>query len=117
MKRAIYPGSFDPITLGHLDIVKRISKYFDELIILVANSTSKKYLFSLEERAHLISASLSGLKNVRVDHSSGLTVDYAKANDVEIIIRGLRAVADFEYEMSVANMNKKLYSEIETMII
>ncbi len=116
MRHAIFPGSFDPVTSGHIDVIKRCSKQFDKFTVLVANSTSKKYLFSLDERVALIKEALSN-DQVHVDSFSGLTVDYAKSNKAHCIIRGLRAVADFEYELAMARMNKNLSENIETMMI
>ncbi len=117
MKKAIYPGSFDPITNGHIDIIKRISKQFDEVVVLISESTQKNYLFSVIERKNLIQQCLGDLKNISVDHFNGLTVDYAKKVNAQVIVRGLRAVVDFEYEMTMASMNKKLNSNIETMLV
>lgn len=117
LRRAIYPGSFDPIHLGHLDIIERVSKQFDELVVLVSDSTSKTYLFSATDRMNLVKKELSHLKNVKVDSFSGLTVDYAKKKDAQVIIRGLRAVVDFEYEMTMSSMNQKLNDQIETMLV
>ena len=117
MKSAVYPGSFDPVTLGHLDIIRRVSAVFDQLTVLVAHSNSKQQMFSPEERKQLILESLPDVSNVKVDAYSGLTVDYLKQNKCDVIIRGLRAISDFEYELVMANMNKKLAPEIETMIV
>lgn len=117
MKTAIYPGSFDPITLGHIDIIERISRLYDKVIVLVSHSEEKTGLFTVEERKALIQKSLSNFKNVEVDIHSGLTVDYLKAKKAQVIVRGLRAVVDFEYEMTMAAMNKKLNSDIETILI
>lgn len=117
MTKAIYPGSFDPITLGHLDIIRRIQPYFSELTVLVANSQRKRYLFSLEERARLIEANLGGLSNVHIDKCDGLIVDYAQKTGATVIVRGLRAISDFEYEFAMANMNNRLHPGIETMIV
>lgn len=114
---AVYPGSFDPITAGHVDIIQRLARIFDQVIVLVAQSGDKKYMFSAEERAHFIKAELSHLKNVEVDFFSGLTVDYMKKKKAQVIVRGLRAVADFEYEGALASMNKTLAPEIETFMI
>ena len=116
MAIAVYPGSFDPITLGHIDIVQRLSSHYDKMVVLVADSPKKSYLFSSIERARLIKDSLK-VENVRVDIFVGLTVDYAQKIGARFIIRGLRAVADFEYEMAMANINKSLYPDIETMIV
>jgi pantetheine-phosphate adenylyltransferase len=117
MTKAIYPGSFDPITLGHLDIIRRLQPLFSELTVVVANSQRKQYLFSLEERVRLIRENLAGLSNVRIDLVDGLIVDYARKHDAKVIVRGLRAVSDFEYEFAMASMNKTLNAGIETMIV
>ena len=117
MTKAIYPGSFDPITLGHLDIIRRIQPFFSELTVLVANSQRKRYLFTLEERVALISENLDGLGNVRIDKCDGLIVEYAEAAKVSVIVRGLRAISDFENEFAMANMNNRLHPGIETMIV
>ena len=114
---AVYPGSFDPITAGHVDIIERISKLYGEVVVLIAESSQKNALFTIEERKNLILKSLMHLKNIRVDSYCGLTVDYLQKIKAKIIVRGLRAVVDFEYEMTMANMNKKLASEIETILI
>jgi pantetheine-phosphate adenylyltransferase len=117
MTKAIYPGSFDPITLGHLDIIRRIQPLFSELTVVVANSRQKQYLFSLEERVAMIRENLGGLKNVKIDQAAGLIVDYARDNGARVIVRGLRAVSDFEYEANMAGINKTLNADIETMIV
>lgn len=117
MKTAIYPGSFDPITLGHVDIIERISKMFDQVIILISESSQKNALFTSAERKALIEKSLSHLKNVQVDIHEGLTVDYVKSKNAKVIVRGLRAVVDFEYEMTMANINRKLDPSLETVLV
>lgn len=117
MKKAVYPGSFDPITLGHLDIIKRLSPLYDEVIVLVSHSPNKAYLFSANERKTMLEETLAGLTNIKVDIHEGLTVEYLKKNNANVIVRGLRAVVDFEYEMAMASMNKKLAPEIETVLI
>jgi pantetheine-phosphate adenylyltransferase len=117
MKKAVYPGSFDPITLGHVDIIERLTVIFDEVIVLVAKSSQKQSAFSTEERKTLIEKSLAHLKNIRVDIFEGLTTDYLKKEKAHVIVRGLRAVMDFEYEMTMASMNKKLAPDIETMLV
>ncbi|MBF0715648.1 pantetheine-phosphate adenylyltransferase [Gemelliphila palaticanis] len=113
-KVAIIPGSFDPITNGHLDIIERSSKIFDEIIVAILVNPDKKYLFTLEERVEMIEKSISTLSNVKVDSFCGLLVNYAKKVNSNIIVRGLRAVSDFEYEMQLTSMNKSLDSNIET---
>ncbi|MEH7349929.1 pantetheine-phosphate adenylyltransferase [Gottfriedia acidiceleris] len=118
MKRvAVCPGSFDPITLGHLDIIKRGARVFDEVIVVVLNNSAKNSLFTLEERKELITEATSAIPNVRVDSFSGLLMDYAKKINASAILRGLRAVSDFEYEMQITAMNKKLVDEIDTFFV
>jgi pantetheine-phosphate adenylyltransferase len=111
--KAIYPGSFDPITNGHLDIIKRSLKIFQHLIIAVAINPYKKPLFSLDERVKMIKDVTKGFKNITVDKFDGLLVDYAKKVKCNIIIRGLRVISDFEYEFQMALTNKKLNNNIE----
>lgn len=117
MRTAVYPGSFDPITNGHLDIIKRAAKLYDRIIVGVLTNSSKKPLFSVEERMEMIKTVTSDLDNVYVDSFSGLLVDFAKANKVSVIIKGLRTVDDFEYEFQMALLNKTLDPEIETMFM
>lgn len=117
MKIAVYPGSFDPITKGHLDIIKRASKVFDKLIVGVLNNPNKNPMFTLEERVELIKKSTDELENIEVDCFSGLLIDYMIDNDINVIVKGLRAISDFEYEFQMALMNRKLNSEIETMFM
>ena len=116
MKRkiAIVPGSFDPITYGHIDIIKRSAQLFDEVIVAILVNPDKKYLFTLEEREEMINESIKGFNNVKVDSFSGLLVNYAKKVNSTVIVRGLRAVSDFEYEMQLTFMNKALDDNIET---
>ena len=116
MKRkiAIVPGSFDPITYGHIDIIKRSAQLFDEVIVAILVNPDKKYLFTLEEREEMINESIKDFKNVKVDSFSGLLVNYSKKVDSTVIVRGLRAVSDFEYEMQLTFMNKALDDNIET---
>lgn len=114
---AVYPGSFDPITSGHVDIIHRLSEIFDQVIVLVAQSGDKAYMFSAEERAEFVRKQFSHKKNIQVDIFQGLTVDYMKTKGAKVIVRGLRAVADFEYEGTLANINKKIAPEIETFMI
>lgn len=117
MKIAIYPGSFDPITKGHLDILKNASGIFDKVIIAVAHNGEKKGFLSTEERVELIKKSIKGLENVEVDAFEGLTIEYAKNRGAEILIRGLRAVSDFEYEMQLSQTNSALCDEIKTVFL
>ena len=117
MKIAIYPGSFDPITEGHLDILKNASGIFDKVIIAVARNGEKKGFLSTEERVELIKKSIEGLDNVEVDAFEGLTIEYAKKRGAEILIRGLRAVSDFEYEMQLSQTNSALCDEIKTVFL
>ena len=116
MKVAIYPGSFDPITNGHLDILERSLKIFDKVIILVANNPNKQSRFSVEERVAMIKESVGNL-NVEVDSTDGLTVEYAKAHGAIALIRGLRAVTDFEYEFQLATSNDFIDSSIESVFL
>jgi pantetheine-phosphate adenylyltransferase len=119
MKVAIYPGTFDPVTFGHLDIIKRASKLFDHLIIAAAKDNYKNPLFSLDERLELIKEETAnlGLKNISVEKFEGLLVQYASKRNAQVIIRGLRAVSDFEYEFQMFGMNSKLNSEIQTIFL
>lgn len=117
MNKAVFPGSFDPITNGHLDIIERASKLFDQLIVAVLINPEKKYLFSSEERIELIKRTTKIYKNVKIMATSDLLVDFMKENDIKIIIKGLRAVTDFEYEFQMALMNKKLGPDTETLFM
>ena len=115
---AMYPGTFDPITLGHEDFIRRVAKLYKNVVVAVAADTEKKTtMFSLEERVALAKEALSGYENVEVKGYEGLTIDFAKANDLSIIVRGLRAVSDFEYEFQLASMNRHLSREIETVFL
>lgn len=116
MKRAVYPGSFDPVTLGHIDVIRRAAAVFDELIVSVLNNKEKKPLFSVEERVKILEEATKDLPNVKVDSFSGLLIDYAGKNNIHTIIRGLRAITDFEYELQIAQTNRVLSKEtIDTM--
>lgn len=117
MRVALYPGSFDPITVGHVDIIQRLSKHFDKLIVLAANSARKKYLFNSEERVQLIEQIFEGQPSIEAHCFDGLTIDYAKKVGAKVIVRGIRAVSDFENEMAMATMNKSLSSDIETLVL
>jgi pantetheine-phosphate adenylyltransferase len=117
MKIAIYPGSFDPITLGHVDIISRMTKLFDQVIVLISHSTQKESLFTVEERKAMIEQTFLNNKNVKVDIHYGLTVDYVKKFPGSVIVRGLRAVVDFEYELTMSNMNRQIAPEIETLLV
>lgn len=117
MKKGLYPGSFDPITLGHVDLIERASRLFDTLTVLVAISSQKQALFSPEERVALIKESLSHLKNVTVDSFEGLTTDFMKRDDIQVLVRGLRQVEDFEYERSMAQYNATLHSTSDTIML
>jgi pantetheine-phosphate adenylyltransferase len=116
-KIAVYPGSFDPITIGHLDIIERISHIFDHVIVLVTQSSEKKYLFTAEERMYFLRKATKANKKIMIDTFEGLTVEYMKKKKAHVIVRGLRAVADFEYEGTLASMNSTLAPNIETFMI
>lgn len=117
MRIAIYPGTFDPVTNGHIHIAERASKLYDEVIVAVAADNYKKTLFSLEERLYLLENSIGHIPNAKAETFSGLIVDYAKKKQAQALIRGLRAVSDFEYEMKVAAMNKYLSEDLETVFL
>ncbi len=114
---AMYPGTFDPITLGHEDIVRRASRLFDRVVVAIAVNPGKEPMFSLEERVELARAVLEELDGVEVTGYEGLTVDFAKQHDLQVIVRGLRAISDFEYEFQLANMNRHLTDEVETAFL
>ena len=114
MKKAVFPGSFDPITIGHLDIVKRGIKIFDEIIIAIGDNTDKKYMFSKEKRVEFVKRTLSAYDKIKIESYQGLTVDFCKKNNVEFMIRGLRNPADFEFEKSIALTNREM-TWIETI--
>ena len=114
---AIYPGTFDPITLGHTDIVSRAASLFDQLIVAVAGSTSKKTVFSADERVALAAEILADFANVKVKRFDGLMVDFARQEHASVVLRGLRAVTDFEYEFQLAGMNRKLMPECDTVFL
>ena len=117
MRRAIYPGSFDPITNGHLDVIERAAKLFDEVIVAVAVNDQKQSLFTAEERVRLIEKGVKDLPNVTVASFSGLLVEFARRQSANAVVRGLRAVSDFEFEFQMALMNRKLDEQIETIFL
>ena len=117
MRTAIYPGSFDPVTLGHMDIIKRSANLFDEIIVGVLNNSAKNALFSVNERVSMIKELTKDMPNVRVDSFDGLLVDYCKKQKANIIIRGLRAVTDFEYELQIAQSNHVQNPKVETIFL
>lgn len=116
-RHAMYPGSFDPITNGHVDVIQRASQLFDRVTVVIAVNSKKTPMFSETERFEMASEALSALKNVTVAVHSGLIVDYAAQQDVDVIIRGLRAVSDFEYEFQIALMNRKLQPNVSTLFM
>ena len=118
MKVAVYPGSFDPVTYGHLDIIKRASLMFDEVIVAVMCNSAKTPLFTLDERVKMLEESLKSLDNVRVESFDGLLIDYCKKENIHIVIRGLRAITDFEYELQIAQTNKELsHNQVDTVFL
>ncbi len=117
MRIAVCPGSFDPATNGHIDIIERSAKLFDKVIVAVLNNPNKQPLFSVEERVEILKMACSSMENVEVDSFSGLLTEYAKSRNANVIVKGLRAVSDFEYELQMALMNKKLNPGIETVFI
>ena len=114
MKKAIFPGSFDPITIGHVDIIKRAMKVFDEIIIAVGDNSDKKYMFPKEKRVEFVKQTFNNYNSIKIESYSGLTVDFCKKNNTEFMIRGLRNPADFEFEKSIALTNRKM-TDIETI--
>ena len=117
MKKAIYPGSFDPLTLGHLDIIERSARIVDELVVGVLNNSAKNSLFSLDERVSMIKEMTDSMPNVTVTSFNGLLVDYMREIDATIIVRGLRAVTDFEYELQMAQTNRVLAPDVDTVFL
>ena len=114
---AVYPGSFDPLTKGHLDIIQRAARLFDAVIVAVSNNPSKKHTFSVSERIDMVEASIRDLPNVDVDTFSGLLVDYLRAKKSHILIRGVRVVSDMDYEFQLASFNRRLYKDVETVFL
>jgi pantetheine-phosphate adenylyltransferase len=117
LKRAVYPGSFDPVTYGHLDIIKRAKEIFPELIIAVAHNPTKSPLFTVQERLKMLKKVTRGIKGLIIDDFDGLVVDYCRRKKVRTILRGLRMISDFEYEFQMALMNRKLSPKIETIFL
>ena len=117
MKAAIYPGSFDPMTLGHLDVIRRASKMFDTLIVSVLDNKAKNALFSVEERVSILKEATKDLPNVQVDSFQGLLIDYARQKDIHVSVRGLRAITDFEYELQMAQTNRVIAPDIDTIFL
>ena len=115
--KVLYTGSFDPITNGHLDLIKRCSDKFENVVVTIFNNNSKDHLFTANERFKLVKEAVKDLKNVTVDITGDMAVDYAKDNHIDLIVRGLRAVSDYEYELKIASINKHLYPEIETLFM
>ena len=116
-RKAVYPGSFDPITYGHIDIIKRASRLYDTVYIAVAHSTDKKLLFTVRERVDMVKKATKGLKNIIVEDFNGLVVDYVRRKKSCVIIRGLRMISDFEYEFQMALTNRKLADDVETIFM
>lgn len=114
-KIAVYPGSFDPVTYGHIDVIQRASKVFDYLVVAVLINENKKSMFTVEERLEILKESVRGIENVSCDSFTGLLVNYCEQNNITAIVRGLRAISDFEFEMQMAQMNRKLYEKAETV--
>ena len=117
MKTAVYPGSFDPVTLGHLDIIERSARMSDQLIIGVLNNNSKTPLFSVQERVNMLKEVTSSLPNVEVQSFEGLLIDFVRKNDARVIVRGLRAITDFEYELQMAQTNRVIAPEVDTIFL
>jgi pantetheine-phosphate adenylyltransferase len=117
MRRAIYPGSFDPVTNGHLDVIERARKLFDEVVVAVAHNDEKQPLFSLEQRLDLLQKTAGQIENVRIAEFSGLLVEFARVQGARAVIRGLRAVSDFEFEFQMALMNRNLNAAVETIFL
>ncbi len=114
---AMYPGTFDPITNGHHELVRRAARVFDRVVVAVAESPHKQTMFSLEERSAMAREVLADVPNVTVDSYSGLTVEYAALHDLKVVVRGLRAVSDFEYEFQLSSMNRQLQQDVETVFL
>lgn len=117
MARALCPGSFDPVTNGHVDVIERAARYFEGVVVAVIRNPSKNPMFTLEERTAMLSEALSGLDNVEISSFDGLLVDHARQLGISLVVKGLRAVSDFEYELQMAQMNARLAPELDTMFV
>ncbi|HZJ51230.1 MAG TPA: pantetheine-phosphate adenylyltransferase [Actinomycetota bacterium] len=117
MARALCPGSFDPVTNGHVDVIERAARYFEGVVVAVNRNPSKNPMFTLEERTAMLSDALSGLDNIEISSFDGLLVDHARTLGISLVIKGLRAVSDFEYELQMAQMNSRLAPELDTMFV
>ena len=117
MAHALYPGSFDPVTFGHIDVIRRASTLFDSITVAVLNNGAKSPLFSVDERVNMLQDVCHDIPNISIDSFSGLTADYVRSNGINVIIRGLRAVTDFEYELQMAQTNRKLAAEADTVFL
>jgi pantetheine-phosphate adenylyltransferase len=116
MRKAVFPGSFDPITLGHVDIIERALPLFDKIVIAIGNNYDKKYMFNLDQRIHFIQKTFEGIDKIEITTYEGLTVDFCKKNNIDFIVRGLRNPADFEFEKAIAHTNRVM-SKIETIFL
>ena len=116
-KTAIYPGSFDPVTYGHLDVIKRATRIFDEIIVAVANNTQKESLFSIEERIKMLKEASKDIQGIRIESFDGLVIEFACKNKINVLIRGLRMISDFEFELQMALTNRRLDEKIETIFL
>ncbi len=116
-KSAIYPGSFDPVTYGHLDVIKRATRIFDEVIVAVANNTQKKPLFTIDERIQMLKEAAKDIKGIRIEAFDGLVIEFARKNKINVLIRGLRMISDFELELQMALTNRRLAENIETIFL
>jgi pantetheine-phosphate adenylyltransferase len=117
MAKALCPGSFDPVTNGHVDVIERAARYFEGVVVAVIKNPSKNPLFTLEERTELLSDALTGIANIEISSFDGLLVDYARSLGISLVIKGLRAVSDFEYELQMAQMNSRLDPNLDTMFV
>ena len=117
MRRAVYAGSFDPVTCGHIDLIKRAADVFDEVIVAIAQNTHKETLFSIQERLEMVKESTADIRNVHVESFEGLVIDFAQKKNINVLIRGVRMVSDFEYELQMALTNRRLKETIETVFL